>query len=108
MRSKNAISELCQTPHLGYKLQYCKVNYWFIIFALLLSSVLDGFDQLIKLFLHCPKTKQCTLSINLGNIKNFYRKNFLEMPRIEPGLAGWEAQMLPLCYADPLYCANFY
>ena len=27
---------------------------FFSFFAVLLSLVLDGFDQLIKLFLHCP------------------------------------------------------
>ena len=26
------------------------------------------------------------------------------MPRCKPGAAGWEARMLPLCYAAPLQC----
>ena len=63
---------------------------FFLFFALLLSSVLDGFDQLIKLFLHCPC---CQLTWQ-------HQKNFLEL-WYEPGPAGRGAWTLPLCYADP-------
>ena len=37
------------------------------------------------------------LSPNLRNSKN---EKFLETLRIEPRSAGWESQMLPLCYAN--------
>ena len=40
----------------------------FYFFAVLLSPVLDGFDQLLS-SLHCPLSKQCALSINLYDIK---------------------------------------
>ena len=40
---------------------------------------------------HCPLTKQWCLI-------NFWKG----MPRIKPRASGWEAPMLPLCYAAPL------
>ena len=43
---------------------------------------------------HC--SKQCYQIISATS-----RKKFLRMPRIKPGAAGWEARMLPLCYAAP-------
>ena len=42
------------------------------------------------------------------NISNIERK-FLGTPRIKPGAAGWEASILPLCYAAPLlrvFCSH--
>ena len=39
-------------------------------------------------------------SINIGNIEQI-----LGMLGIEPGIAGWEAEMLPLCHAVPQYPA---
>ena len=44
----------------------------------------------------CPLFR-AVLSINLSNIK----RNFLGTLRIEPKAAGWEASILPLCYAAP-------
>ena len=41
------------------------------------------------------------LSIYLYIVEFFYRKSFGK-PRIKPGMAGWEAQVLLLCYAVPL------
>ena len=53
-------------------------------------------------FTHCP---HALVPINLYDIKKF---EFLwETPRIELGPAGWEAQTLPLCYADPPMCFIF-
>ena len=51
-----------------------------------------GSMDIMKLF-------SAVLSINLCNI----REKFLGMPSIEPGAAGWEARMLPMCCAAP-YC----
>ena len=39
--------------------------------------------------------------INHSNIVNFSSEFFLETQGIKPGAAGWEASMLPLCYAAP-------
>ena len=59
------------------------------------------FVVLWVLALHCPlNTKQCVLSMNLSNI---VRKSW-GMPWIEPGAAGWEAQMLDLCCTVPQIC----
>ena len=41
--------------------------------------------------------------INLSNIDNFSSENFWEYWEIKPGAAGWEASVLPLCYAAPSY-----
>ena len=51
-------------------------------FAVLLSLVLDGFDQLIKLIMHCP----FLLSINSAT-----SRKILETPRFEPGPPGCKA-----------------
>ena len=40
--------------------------------------------------------------INLINVDNFPSENIPEMLGIEPGAAGWEAIMPPLCYAAPV------
>jgi len=52
-------------------------------FAVLLSLVLDGFDQLIKLFMHCPC---CQLSRQHQDEREQLQK-ILDSPRFEPGLA---------------------
>ena len=51
--------------------------------------------DIIKASLHW--SKQCHQYISVPS-----RDKFLGTPRIEPGAAGWEASVLPLCYAAPL------
>ena len=51
----------------------------------------------IKLF-HCPLSLS-SAAVNKSQQHHIWKK--LEIPRIEPGMAGWEAQTLPLCYAVP-------
>ena len=41
----------------------------------------------------CPLLKAVSVSKS--------SEKFLRMPRIKPGAPGWEASMLPLCYASP-------
>ena len=40
--------------------------------------------------------------INLSDINNFSSEIFIGTVGIDPRVAGWEANMLPLCYAAPL------
>ena len=52
--------------------------------------VLDGYDQLLSFFMHCPDTKQRTAvdkSLRHQEIQIFIRK-ILGTPRIEPRSAG--------------------
>ena len=59
-----------------------KFNHSF--FAVLLSPVLDGFDQPIKL--------NCTvLMLSINSATSRRRKIFLGMPRFEPGAAGLQS-----------------
>ena len=56
-------------------------------FAVLLSPVLDGFDQLLLSFLHCPLSKQCMQSINTATSESS-EKNSGAVIRIRAGWAG--------------------
>ena len=55
------------------------------------------FDQHTRTFPHSKKCRQLISATSMIILPN----KFLGMSRIEPGTAGWEAQMLPLCYAAP-------
>ena len=62
------------------------------------TLVLDGFDW----------DFQASVRFNLSSAvnksqqhKNILEKYFWGMLGIEPGAAGWEARLLPLCYAAP-------
>ena len=48
------------------------------------------------------------LLINLSNIDHFSSEKASEKLGIKPGVAGWEAIMLPLCYAAPHDRRNFF
>ena len=50
----------------------------------------------------CPLSSYQRPWFNLCNINNFSSEKKLGRLRIKPGAAGWEASMLPLCYAAPL------
>ena len=53
---------------ISYALGFLLLATWEVFFAVLLSPVLDGFNQLLS-SLHSPLSKQCALSINLYDIK---------------------------------------
>ena len=68
-----------------------------LFFAVLLSPLLDGFDQLYLAF--CVLSLQ---SINTAKSERIFLPS-QKTPelRFEPGPAGGEARTLPLCYVDP-------
>ena len=70
-------------------------------FAVLLSPVLDGFDQLTIKLHCCPLTKKCCCRLISTTSRNSSPRKILETPRIEPGPLGCRACTLPLCYGDP-------
>ena len=61
------------------------------------------FDQCIQAFL---LSKKCGRLISATSMNNSSEK-FLGKLRKEPGAIGWEARMLPLCYAPPLTSSFF-
>src|SRR5574343_287176 len=66
----------------------------FYFFAVLLSPVLDGFDQLLSFLLHCP-CSQLTRQHEEEREKNLSEK-ILETPRFEPGAVGlWSLNAMP-------------
>ena len=59
-------------------------------------AVLDGFNQHYQVFVHFPITS------TVDNCQQ-HQKKFLWTSRIKPGVAGWEARILPLCFSAPLF-----
>ena len=51
----------------------------------------------------CPLSSNQCRRLNLSKNQN----NFLGILRIEPGATGWEARILPLCYAAPFTKPTF-
>ena len=68
-------------------------------------QVIDRFDQFFSFFALSILTLSSALSINLGNINYFFEEKPLGkisgMPRIKPGVAGWEARMLSTVLCGP-------
>ena len=57
-----------------------------------LACLKPGQDQHFQASVHFP------LISSIDKSQQFWNK-FWETPRIEPGTTGWEARILPLCYA---------
>ena len=55
------------------------------------------FDQHIQAFPHSEKCRQLLSETS----RTVFQNKFLAMSRIKPRAAGWEAQILPLCYTPP-------
>ena len=54
---------------------------------------------LINIFKPLTTNLQPEQLIELSNIDNFSSEKITGILGFEPGTAGWEARMLPLCYA---------
>ena len=54
-------------------------------------------------FLYAPEYCFSPISLSI-----YLPSTHKAVPRIKPGTAGWEARMLPLCYAVPPYAPEFY
>ena len=62
------------------------------------SPALDKFDWHLQASVHFTQSSAVNKSLQHQNIQE---KLFLGTPGIEPEATGWDARMLPLCYAAP-------
>ena len=67
-------------------------------FAVLLSPVLDGFDQLLS-FVHCPPLKQCTAVHE--SLRHQVKKSW-KRRELNPGRRGAELEHYRCAMATPL------
>ena len=91
LQKRSAATESFCTLYWTYPWSTIRIMLLISFIGELLSPVLDGCKWLLSLVI---------VHQQLSSAAVIESQQTSSLPRIEPGLIGWEARTLPLCYAD--------